>query len=900
MRARQLAVAAPAVATPSPPPLPALCLDVVVAVEVSPQEDTSTAKKKQPAFRLRPDQVQKEARAQEAMRQAFNQVYADATNAWQELILSGRNGKGENSADGVAARFNALLPDDCARKLSGKILRNRVNEGRAGEAPDAPGPKAAIPVAFVRAVADHAQMCQLDGNEQKPRQLAAAIVASSTGTVYEVALAKTTQRAALLRRVRLEMQLATVTSQVIDDRRWKWLTSTNLTEWFRGYIRTLFEWGFIPAIPDDIFEVIIIDERTAARMLNGDESHQKLSNEGATAGPCSKVYINLELGRAGKRKVAYQKHATILVWLSYAGEVGAPHMILATDAQAAKKGAAAADADPASIRMRPDWSFGIPRVKGTFGLPLGSPAKVFEPSFIMNEKGGMSGGGLQEFVELQIAPAYPTMAKTWSYNDDGEVTSGPVFMQLDAGPDRYTDCSLKWRAQMWEAGLCLFPGLPNGTAGNQVCDDLFGTYKGGCNDRIDEILGERLLANKLDPSVKMKLDFCDLGRVINGTHDDPVEKRPFSKSFTPAKIVASVARLGLNPINVRKALLHERVRDDSTDGARATQVTAVHASHAESLIAVAALGFNADALKVVERPLATTVVVPPGANIAGPSELERQWNAVKAAGGCAGAHWAAVGPKAFNAPEVVGPALERIKERLELEQSKQAKKADTFNELRCRARELLIFMDEEGCDFEELNAADLKTLVAYVFKAEQKSGMGKVATNKSSCIEYLESLHDGHLQHLVDQPPDFSPAAPAAAQPLLQLAGPADIAVPVATVTALPAPKFSDLEQLLPAGFALAPSPPEWLSLELQHMPTDESQLVGKYILYKWPLSAGSWLLGKVAVNTSKKQKVGDNVCNFKAFYEADKAWAYHHLTLSAYAKSSASKVDSWVVLEAV
>ena len=31
-------------------------------------------------------------------------------------------------------------------------------------------------------------------------------------------------------RVRIKMNIATVTSQVIDDRRWKWLTSTNLTE----------------------------------------------------------------------------------------------------------------------------------------------------------------------------------------------------------------------------------------------------------------------------------------------------------------------------------------------------------------------------------------------------------------------------------------------------------------------------------------------------------------------------------------------------------------------------------------------------------------------------------------------------------------------------------------------
>ena len=37
---------------------------------------------------------------------------------------------------------------------------------------------------------------------------------------------------------------------------------------------------------------------------------------------------------------------------------------------------------------------------------------------------------------------------------------------------------------------------------------------------------------------------------------------------------------------------------------------------------------------------------------------------VKAAGGSASAHWIAVGPRAFNAPEVVLPAMERVKEKI--------------------------------------------------------------------------------------------------------------------------------------------------------------------------------------------------------------------------------------------
>ena len=888
--------------------LMALCISAVPASAASPAvvhvevegasasaEATASAKKRnQPAFRLRSDQVQKAAKLKLATQEHFNKVYAAATTEWSELICSGRSGKGQYSADAVAARFNEQLPPECARRLSGKILRKRVKEGKAGLPPDAPGPKSAIPSAFVQSIADYAQMQQLAGNEQKPRQLAAAMVASSSGTIFEAAVRTPSQKGALLRRVRLEIGLATVTSQVIDDRRWKWLTSTNLTEWFAGYVKVLYEWGFIDAIPDDKFEVIKIDARRAARMLNGDESHQKLSNEGETSGPRSKVYISERLGRPGKRKVAYQKHATILVWLSYNGEVGAPHLILATDAQAAKK-TAGPDADTSTIRIRPEWSFGIPRVKGIFGLPPGSPPQVFEPSFLLNEKGGMASGGLEDFVTCQIVPAYPTMSRTWSYNDAGEVTAGPTFMQLDAGPDRYTECSLGWRAKMWEAGLCLFPGLPNGTAANQLCDDLFGTYKADNNDRIDEILGERLVAMKTDPSVKLKLDFCDLGRIINGVHGDPVEKRPFARAFTPEKIVAGAAKLGLNLIDLRAALSHKRVRDDSSDGARASQVNAVRESHAQSLRTVAALGFNSDALTVVEYD-ALAMLEP--TNIAPPHDLEVQWNAIKAAGGCAGAHWAAVGARAFNAPEMVGPALERVKERIAEQQGRVEKKASSFNELRTRARELFTLMDDEGYDYDDLSAADLKTMVGYVFRAENKSGVGKVSGTKAACIEYLESLHDGHVEELVQRPPHLVPTTEV--EPLLALPAPADTndAVPLVVATLVDESGFDSLLDLVPGGFQIAPSPPEWLALELQQMPTSDSQLVGKYILYKWPLRVGSWMLGKVDINKNRKQRVGDIVCNYKAFYEADKEWAHRCLSLATYAKKSSSKVDSWVVLE--
>lgn len=68
---------------------------------------------------------------------------------------------------------------------------------------------------------------------------------------------------------------------------------------------------------------------------------------------------------------------------------------------------------------------------------------------------------------------------------------------------------------MWERGAALFHDLLNGTAGNQVLDDPFCLYKGTSADVIDKIVCRRIAAYLLDPTVKVNLDFCDLGEIIN-------------------------------------------------------------------------------------------------------------------------------------------------------------------------------------------------------------------------------------------------------------------------------------------------------------------------------------------------------------------------------------------------
>lgn len=218
----------------------------------------SSAARKQPAFRLRPEQVRKLEERHVKIREEYNRLHKAATEEYLEMVRTGKVGKGASSADGVAQKYAAELPDGCTRKITGRGLKNAVLQGRVGVPPAAPGRKAKIPDQFVQAVAELAQMQQLAGNELKPRQLAQAAVASAQGTNWEEHLESTSQRAHFLRRVRMEHNLGVSTSVVIDDRRWKWLTSSNMTQWFAAYKRELYAWGFIPYIPEDIYELIEI------------------------------------------------------------------------------------------------------------------------------------------------------------------------------------------------------------------------------------------------------------------------------------------------------------------------------------------------------------------------------------------------------------------------------------------------------------------------------------------------------------------------------------------------------------------------------------------------------------------------------------------------------------------
>ena len=73
-------------------------------------------------------------------------------------------------------------------------------------------------------------------------------------------------------------------------------------------------------------------------------------------------------------------------------------------------------------------------------------------------------------------------------------------------------------------------------------DDLYGVFQQSCGDVIDEIVAVRITARALEDKegkipekdrTKVALTNCDLGRIVCGRESDPIELRPFQRSFTP-------------------------------------------------------------------------------------------------------------------------------------------------------------------------------------------------------------------------------------------------------------------------------------------------------------------------------------------------------------------------------
>ena len=154
------------------------------------------------SFRLRTDQVDKEAAAKRARTRVFVDALKEASAFYeQQQMAGGVSGTRALSAAAVADKFSRDFPPDVP-KLKGMRIRDHVVAGHAGRSPPGRGPKPAIPQLVVDIMASHTSMSQINGNELKPRAIRQNIAALVAGTDLEHRLKSKQQRAKFLKRLR--------------------------------------------------------------------------------------------------------------------------------------------------------------------------------------------------------------------------------------------------------------------------------------------------------------------------------------------------------------------------------------------------------------------------------------------------------------------------------------------------------------------------------------------------------------------------------------------------------------------------------------------------------------------------------------------------------------------------
>ena len=351
-----------------------------------------------------------------------------------------------------------------------------------------------------------------------------AMLAAVEGTSLQDALASKSQQNHAKRKLRsMDSNLSTQTTVPVEERRHQWLCKSNLTTWYSGgagggYEACLKENGFTDGSGE-------IHPAKRRRMLNMDETHHHMSNAGESKGPRANVVVDKRLGRSGRRQTENSSHITGMHWADYEGEVGAGMYLFDSSASEAE-----------DRRIRASWIHDLPSTRGFFGF---NELTTVSPSVAVTPKGGTVQGTLQQFVETQIYTAYPNISPDWELEDDLRVVKGPVFMQVDSGPDRINDSNRDFRIEASRRGLIIFPGLPNGTAANQLMDGVFGPFKMESDLEADRIVAERMAAAEEDHSVQVKLSNDDLPRIM---------RHAFSHAFGQRAIKSKLAQLGLCPV----------------------------------------------------------------------------------------------------------------------------------------------------------------------------------------------------------------------------------------------------------------------------------------------------------------------------------------------------------------
>lgn len=365
-------------------------------------------------------------------------------------------------------------------------------------------------------------------------------------------------------------------------------------------------------------------------MVNMDETHHDGSTEGDKGGSRAQRWANASYHRSGDRIVKNTRHTTG-VYATNPLEPLPPLYIFDTSAK-----------HTANQQIDPLWCRNLPEVQGKFGLGV---VTKFGSKVAVRKKGSMDSSLFIMYFDEIFLPCYPHVQKeTVRCPITKKKLAGPVLMKVDAGPGRLSKEaeSLEFRHEMEEKGVYIMLGLPNGTEATQEMDQCYADFKPACARSTERLAGIKLaarvrarkvanggtvtansmtedLAAYLDAhqdeednengdkfTFSIKQNVCnvsitnrDLSFIVNGLPNDPIEKKPFSNTFTRSNIWSWWNKVGFIPMN-RNAVNDPKVRYERGEGGAPEQeskmIELLVEDYAKCAADLAGMGFNEDIL----------------------------------------------------------------------------------------------------------------------------------------------------------------------------------------------------------------------------------------------------------------------------------------------------------------
>ena len=703
------------------------------------------------AYRLRPGQVEKLTQQRCELKRLSTDAFKKVTKEAEGAVAAKAKGLKRRSVESMVADANLSLPVG-APIISASSVRRAVQLGTAGVSPVKRGRRSKVPTVLTDAAGSWARVGQVSGDEKTNTQLGQRMMAATAGTDMEGAFSLRAAKGQLKKRQRLN----TTASISQDERRFAWTTYDNLNDWFSGWktflVDRLFGTPEPTTLPGGQIAELTMKAKATGRIINSDETHHKLTNEGDRGGSRANTQTDPSLPRTGRRKVANERHITGLHGTTAAGEVLPSFYFFDTSCE-----------KPENRKFNLTWLLGLPWVQGFFGC---GELASFPPAGCVTVSGGMEAAVFDSYLDQCIYPCFPDMSPDWVFDDDGEFISGPVILKIDSGPGRIGMGAenVAMREKAAARGLFLFPGLQNTTAVSQEMDELYTDFQMRSRANANTIVLERIAQRAEEqeafeagtgpvPTTVIGLSPADLGRMINGKDDDPPEKKPFLFSFGKAKVLAAWLKIGAMPLT-RACLVHKKVRSVAGGaGPDADKFAAVGALHKK----------NTDALKAAGYKNTFLGAVPTHTHIARPSSEEDQIAALVKLGTINSKNmWAVCGATAFNS-RVVMAAQTAILAKAENDVA-EARSAAALELIQAEVAAAAAKERRGDKNDDTMPGNDLEAVVKFVHKKDSIKGWAKYNT-KAKRVAFLASLVPVWTERVACDAPAVPPAAAAAAAP---------------------------------------------------------------------------------------------------------------------------------------